>query len=121
MNRSSDDDINLTEIYTLLGNQRRLLVIEYLSLFNQGTSVKVRHVARVIRGIELGIPPNRVSTEDYESAYNGLIQTHLPKLADKGLIEYNEREKTVVVTSQLTQGALIAVVARFIISLGSMS
>jgi hypothetical protein len=121
VNLTSDNDLDPAEVHNLLGNQRRLLVIGYLSLFNPGATVEVRNVARVVRGVETGTPPNQVSTDDYESAYNGLIQTHLPKLADKDLIEYNERRKVVLVTRRLEQYALIVVLARFITSIGSMS
>ena len=94
-------------VHHLLGNQRRLLIIRYLSLFAPGATVEVRHVARVVRGIEVGKPPRQVSTADYESAYNGLIQRHLPKLAETGLIEYDEGRKQVTVTQQLNQSTLI--------------
>lgn len=119
MNLDSDDEFNLVEVHNLLGNRRRLLVIGYLSLFNSGTTVEVRHVARVIRGVETETSPDQVRTKDYESAYNGLIQTHLPKLADKGLIEYNEQRKVVTVTRRLEQYALIVDVTQFITSIGS--
>lgn len=112
----SDDSPSPAHIHNLLGNQRRLLVIGYLSLFPLGTTVEVRHVARVIKGIETGKPPRQVSTGDYESAYNGLIQTHLPKLAAHGLIEYHEGRKTIVGTQRLEQYALLIAVTRLAIT-----
>lgn len=120
MKTTSGDHSVPANIYDLLGNQRRRLVIGYLSLFEPGTTVEVRHIARVVRGIETETPPRQVSTEDYESAYNGLIQTHLPKLATLGLIEYDERRKVVVVTQRLEQYALIATITRFITALESI-
>lgn len=116
MNRASSNGSDLALVHRLLGNQRRLLVIRYLSLFRPGTNVEVRHLARVIRGIETETCPNHVSSRDYESAYNSLIQTHLPKLATNDIIDYDSRQKVVTVTNQTTHYALIAVIVRFIVS-----
>ena len=88
----------VAEHFGVLGNRRRLLTIQYLSLFDTGTAVDVRQVARIIRGVELDRPPREVGTADYESAYNSLIQLHLPKLDDEGIIEYDRDRKTVFVT-----------------------
>ena len=103
-------------VHTLLGNRRRLLAVEYLSLFAPGSVVKVRHIARVVRGIEMNIPPRQVDADDYESAYNGLIQRHLPKLASKGLIEYDTQRKEVVVTERLDQYAFISAFTKMVAS-----
>lgn len=118
----SDNDIDRpqpVEIYTLLGNQRRLLVIRFLALFEAGVSIEVRQVARIIRSIEGGTSPRLVSTEDYESVYNGLIQTHLPKLAAEGLIKYDERCKEVTVTRRVKHYASVDSLVQFVYSFGS--
>ena len=106
--------VNSTTVFDLLGNRRRLIVIKYLSVFEQMASVEVRHLARVVRGIELGVPPRQVGSDDYESAYNGLIQNHLPKLAAYGVIEYDNARKTVSPTHHLEQYALLAQIARYL-------
>ncbi|MDL0120495.1 hypothetical protein PNQ29_12270 [Halobacterium salinarum] len=101
-------------LFDLLGNRRRLLVVEYLALFDRDACVEVRHLARVVRGIELGEPPRQISSDDYESAYNGLIQTHLPKLAAHDALEYDDARKTVTPTSRVEQYTLLAQVARYL-------
>ncbi len=106
------DDVETVALFDLLGNRRRLLVIEYLSLFGRDACVEVRHLARIVRGIELGEPPRQIGSDDYESAYNGLIQTHLPKLAAHDVLKYNDARKTVTRTSRVEQYALLAQVAR---------
>ncbi|MFC7141826.1 MULTISPECIES: hypothetical protein [Halobacteriales] len=95
------------EVHALLGNQRRFLVVEYLSMFDSGVDVEVRHVARVIRAVETGTPPHRIGADEYESAYNGLIQRHLPRLASAGLVEYDEQRKEIRVTDRLNQYAMV--------------
>jgi hypothetical protein len=106
------------DVHNLLGNQRRALLVGYLALFDQGDSVAVRHAARVVRAVETGTAPSNVSTADYESAYNGLIQGHLPRLAADGLIEYDEDRKEITVTPRLHQHAFLITVAQFMISVG---
>lgn len=106
---------SIADVFSILGNQRRLLVVGYLSMFDVGATVEVRHLARVVRGIETGAPPRNVGTDSYESAYNGLIQTHLPKLDDRELVAYDERAKTVTVESQMEQYAAIISICRAIL------
>ncbi|WP_432765144.1 DUF7344 domain-containing protein [Halobaculum marinum] len=88
--------------------------MEYLSLFCRDECVEVRHLARIVRGIELSEPPRQIGSKEYESAYNGLIQTHLPKLAAHGVVEYNDTRKTVTPTSRVRQYALLAQFARYL-------
>lgn len=118
MSVAYSDELCISEVFALLGNERRLLVIRYLSLFEPGTAVEVRHIARVVRAIETDTSPRHVSTSSYESAYNSLIQTHLPRLATRGLIKYDEQRKEVSVTPKLDQYALISAVTRFAVSFG---
>jgi hypothetical protein len=70
----------------------------------------------VTRSIETETPPTQVNTKDYESAYNALIQTHLPQLEDRDLIEYDEERKTIVVTHRVKKYALILSMTRFLIA-----
>jgi hypothetical protein len=112
--RTRADNTCRTDIYQLLGNERRLLVVRYLALYEVGVSLKVRHLARVIRGIEMGTPPEQVGTEGYETVYNGLIQRHLPKLAADAVLQYDDRGKVVTVTQRSKQYALIDGVTGFL-------
>lgn len=109
-----DEAVEPVDLFDLLGNRRRLLAIGYLSLFEEGVSVEVRHLARVIRGIELERPPRQVSSDDYESAYNGLIQTHLPKLAAYDVVEYDDSRKTLSPTYRVNQCALLVQIALYL-------
>lgn len=100
------------EALRLLGNRRRLLLIRYLWLCGPGRDIAVRHVARVVRAIETDACPATVTTEEYESAYNSLIQNHLPQLAAAGLIDYDDRGKMISPNKRLTRYALISGVAQ---------
>ncbi|WP_281194159.1 hypothetical protein [Halorubrum sp. F4] len=116
METSGTDHSTVADTLGFLGNQRRMLLIGYLSLLDRESAIEVRHLARVIRAIELGTSPRFIDTDDYESAYNALIQTHLPRLESKGLIEYNENRKTVVVRAKLDQYALLVELSRYLLT-----
>lgn len=119
LNASGGDGSGVAEVLNFLGNRRRLLTLQYLALFEPGTTIEVRHVARVVRGVETGNPPRNVGTADYESAYNGLIQTHLPKIDERGLVQYDERRKTVTVEESLEQYVVLTTLAQFVLSAGT--
>lgn len=119
MNVSGGDGSGVDEVLNFLGNRRRLLTLRYLALFEPGTTIEVRHLARVVRGVETGNPPRNVGTADYESAYNGLIQTHLPKIDERGLVQYDERRKAVTVEESLEQYVVLTTLAQFVLSAGT--
>lgn len=102
-------------VYHILSNRRRTIVITYLSLFQQGESIEVRHLARVVRAIETGTAPRNVPATGYESAYNSLIQTHLPRLNVPKIIEYDEQRKVVATTPKLHQLAAVAALNQMLI------
>lgn len=102
------------DVHCLLGNHRRRLVIGYLALCGPGASVEVRHLARIVQALETEKRPASVTTAEYESAYNSLIQTHLPQLAAAELIDYDDRGKVVTVNDLVTQYALVAALTRHI-------
>ncbi|GAB7121190.1 DUF7344 domain-containing protein [Natrinema pallidum] len=110
----TDDRVDPVDLFDLLGNRRRMLVVEYISLFENGESVEVRHIARIIRSIELQKPPRQLNSNDYESAYNGLIQTHLPKLAAYGVVEYDDSRKTISPTQQVNRYSLLIQIAYYL-------
>lgn len=106
------------DVYRLLGNSRSLRLIRYLSIFEIGTSVEVRQIARTISGIERGIPPRSVGTDEYESVYNGLIQNYLPALATEEVIEYDTQSKEVTVTPKLKRYAMADTITQFVTTSG---
>lgn len=116
MENSGTNHSTVADTLGFLGNHRRMLLIGYLSLLDRGSTIEVRHLARVIRAMELGTSPRFIDTGDYESAYNSLIQTHLPKLESRGLIEYDENRKTVVARAKLEQYALLVTLSQYMLS-----
>lgn len=80
------------ETLSLLGNDRRLRVVHNLVENETQTTTK----ALATRIAEAEAERGDVSADDlYKSVYVSLQQTHLPKLADHGIVTYDPETNTV--------------------------
>lgn len=79
------------EIHDILSNERRQLILQFLQAASG--SMTAQELAERIAEAETGTapPPRNIR----QSAYVSLHQTHLPKLDELGVIEYDHIEKTV--------------------------
>ncbi|NHX37273.1 MULTISPECIES: DUF7344 domain-containing protein [Halolamina] len=116
------DETASTIHHTLRASRRRytiFLLIHYhpqlrvapdqTEFSNGGTcSLSVRELAREIASLEEGISKDQATGEKYRNVYNSLIQTHLPKLAEVGALNYNSTSKTVKPDENLVALAMAA-------------
>ena len=70
--------------YSLLSNERRRLIIDYLADMDASTT-DAREIADYLSS----------TGDDRTAAYISCIQQHLPRMSQVGLIEYDEQAKTV--------------------------
>lgn len=85
------------EIHTILSNERRLMVLKFLREATE-KELSVRELSRRIAEIETGESPPPNSAR--QSAYVALHQTHLPKLAEFGVVDYDRQSKTVALAER---------------------
>ena len=79
------------EIHDVLRNKRRTRTLQYLR--ENDETVTLRELSEALASIETGeSPPPR---SNRESVYNSLHQTHLPKLDDLGIVQYEQDRKIV--------------------------
>ena len=92
-------DLAETEIHDVLRNERRRLALERLS--EQPGPAGVSDLAEHVAALEAGErpPPDNLR----QSVYVSLHQTHLPKLDELGIVEYDTDEKTVELTDRAGQ------------------
>lgn len=83
---------SMDEFLSLLSNRRRRDVLYHLS---ETKVASIESLATTIAAREASVPAARVSADDRESVLIDLYHTHLPKLADRRLIEYDRRSDTV--------------------------
>jgi len=84
-------ELEAVEIHDVLSNERRQMVLDRLR--ESGGTMSARDLSEHIAEHETGEspPPRNIR----QSAYVSLHQTHLPKLDELGIVEYDESEKTV--------------------------
>jgi len=85
-----------TTIHSLLQNERRRYVLEYLREHEQQTCL--RDVVEWIAAIEADESPSATNVRN--SVYVSLHQTHLPTLDEAGIIDYDKSRKTIVLREE---------------------
>lgn len=85
------NSLSETTIHSILQNQRRRYVLEYLRSEEQQTSI--RDVVDWITEREADESPPPTGLRD--SVYVSLHQTHLPTLDEAGVIDYDRNRKTI--------------------------
>ena len=92
-------DLEAVEIHDVLSNERRQIVIDMLREAEEAMSA--RDLSEGIAERETGEspPPRNIR----QSAYVSLHQTHLPKLDELGIVDYDESEKTVSLNDEASR------------------
>ena len=92
---AATDTEEVNELFRILSVERRRLVIARVFVLEPFGSTDANTLAHRIAGVENDEDPEDVSREDYRAVYAGLIQNHLPALADARIIGYDPRGKQV--------------------------
>ena len=97
---NAQPDLAAVDIHDVLSNERRRMVLSILHEADGGTTT-ARDLSEQIAEMETGQspPPRNIR----QSAYVSLHQTHLPKLDELGIIDYDESAKTVTLTDRAKQ------------------
>jgi hypothetical protein len=84
----SESDLPLDQVFSLLKNERRRLVLEYLKTTENPASTS--DLAEFVASHETGKPVSHINSSERKRAYVGLYQCHLPKMDDMEVIEFNK-------------------------------
>ncbi|WP_440991281.1 DUF7344 domain-containing protein [Haloarchaeobius baliensis] len=79
------------ELFEALSNDRRRETLRYLLRQDDGQSTK-GEVARHIAALETDKPVEQVTSDERKRVYIALHQTHLPKLHELDLVEYDSSQ-----------------------------
>lgn len=85
----------LSRIFAALANRRRRHVLYYL---REHDHARIADLAGQIAAWEQDKPIPEVTTENIDRIHTSLVHSHLPKLEDYGLVEYDRRSETVCYT-----------------------
>ncbi|PSQ43252.1 hypothetical protein BRD17_06615 [Halobacteriales archaeon SW_7_68_16] len=90
---AASGEMSQTEVFDVLRNQRRRSVVEYLEE-NEGP-VELGELATVIAAWEYDTTPDEVTSKQRKRVYTTLQQTHLPRLDDEGIVEFDSERGTI--------------------------
>jgi hypothetical protein len=81
------------DLFHVLQNQRRRQVLNYLRTAEG--RVDMREIAEQVAAWENDKPVEAITSEERQRAYIALYQSHLPKLDEMGIVEYDQGRGTV--------------------------
>ena len=87
------------EIFEVLSSKRRQYILHYLDK-HDGGEIELRDLVDYVAARENDTPIKELNGAQRKRVYTGLRQSHLPKLADVGIIEYEQRRGIVEPTDQ---------------------
>ena len=91
--------IDTDDVFHVLQNGRRRSAIRYMMARPEQDSFEMRDIAEQITAWENDKPIRQISSTERQRVYIALYQSHLPKLEEKGLIEYDQSRGTVKPTA----------------------
>ncbi|WP_435335459.1 DUF7344 domain-containing protein [Haloarchaeobius sp. TZWWS8] len=87
---SSDGELSKGEIFDVLRNQRRRFVLQYLK--RRDGPVELGDLATQVAAWEYHTPCEDVTSEQRKRVYTTLQQTHLPRMSEANIIQYDSDE-----------------------------
>ncbi len=91
------------EIFEILSNDRRRYAIHYLKQQPDDTTVQLREIVDQVAAWENGTEIERLDSGDRKTVYTALKQTHLPRLDNFGVVEYDQQRGEVRLTDTVDQ------------------
>jgi len=85
---SPAEELSLDLIFEILKNERRREVIRYLREHEQ--QVTLSDLAEHIAALENDTDVASITSSQRKRVYVGLYQCHLPKMADMGIVQFNQ-------------------------------
>ncbi len=94
-------DLPLDQVFEILKNRRRRLVLHYLEEHDGESSLS--DLAEHIAAIENDTTIKAISSTQRKRVYVGLYQCHLPKMDDMNIIDFDQNRGTVVLSQNADQ------------------
>ncbi|WP_254861919.1 DUF7344 domain-containing protein [Halovivax gelatinilyticus] len=99
---NSDAEISRDQIFDVLSNHRRICIIRYLKETDEEL-VSLRDVVEYVAKSENPDLEGQVAYKDRKSVYTALRQTHLPKLDELGIVEFDKSRGVMRLTDRANQ------------------
>lgn len=95
------EPLSTDDIFKTLSNRRRRYVLHYLRQSND--NVPMRVLSEQLAAWENGIEPSQVRPKARKRLYTALHQTHLPKMDQFGVVEYDKDRGIISLTDSMGQ------------------
>jgi hypothetical protein len=82
-------------MFEVLRNRRRRYVVHHLRSLGPTERTTLPELASHVAAWEQGVEVDAVTYEDRKSVQTALLQCHLPKLEEKGVLEFDPKTKSV--------------------------
>jgi DNA-binding transcriptional ArsR family regulator len=98
--RPMDSDPQLSQdlVFDLLSSPRRRMVLYYLRRYGEASTVT--ELAEEIAALEYDVDVEELSRQQQKRVYVSLYQTHVPKLAEAGVVDYDKDTGEVTLTDR---------------------
>jgi DNA-binding transcriptional ArsR family regulator len=101
MNAVTSSQLTADEVFGILSSDRRRMVLSYLR--EHGPSGTMDELAEQIAAWENDVAIDELTSQQRKRVYVSLYQTHLPKLAEAEIVDYDVDEGTVQLTELATE------------------
>ena len=98
MSAPDSEELTPDDIFEILSNHRRRMVLYYLR--RTGGTADVTELAGEIASMENDVPVEDLTSQQRKRVYVSLYQTHLPKMTQMNAIEYDKDAGTVRLTDR---------------------
>lgn len=92
------------EVFDILSNQRRRHTLHYLRQQEaEEPSVDLRELSEHVSAWENGVSPDEITHRERKTVYTALRQTHLPKMDQAGVVEYDPNRGSIEPTEEFQE------------------
>lgn len=101
MSETNREELSRNLVFDILSSPRRRYLLYYLH--QEGEPVSIQELSAQIAAWENDVPVEDLTSQQQKRVYVSLYQTHIPKLEEAGIAEYDQEEGTVRLTSRVEQ------------------
>ncbi len=94
------------EIFEVLSNGRRRQVLHYLKRQEDRQRIELRELVDHVAAWENDVSVDEVDADERKRVYTALRQSHLPKMDEAGVIEYDNMRGEVLLTDRAREAQL---------------
>lgn len=98
-------EVSRAELFDSLCNVRRLYILDYLS--ERGPTAELGTLVEHVAATEYEKDASAVSRSERRRVYVSLYQTHLPKLEEQGLVEWDRETNRITLVAGSTVDAVL--------------